>query len=117
MPPKDAVLYFDQRTHACAWSKMIKKHLKSMKKVPFPSCIPEANVRRMKEKVGWSAIGSDSQKLVVECSLVEIHNTSSILTISVDVSHDLAFLLSPFNISTLSSLKRIVVFRDTVITR
>ena len=31
---------------------------------PFSSCAREAHVRRMKKKVCWSAIGSDSQKLV-----------------------------------------------------
>ena len=56
-----------------------------MKKVPFSSYAREAHVRRMKKKVCWSAIGSDSHIFLhasymsLSCtlcmrSLVEIHN-------------------------------------------
>ena len=64
------VVYFDQRMHACACVCMVEndqKHKKMMKKVHFSSCIREAHVRLTKKKekkVCWSAIGSDSQKLV-----------------------------------------------------
>ena len=58
-----SVVYFNQQTHAFAWSKMMK----NIWKLPFPSCIWEAHERLMKKikkKVCWSAIGSYSQKLV-----------------------------------------------------
>ena len=64
------VVYFDQQMHACACVRIVEndqKHWKMKKKVPFPSCVLEAHVRLMKKtkkKVCWSAIESDSQKLV-----------------------------------------------------
>ena len=46
------VVYFDQWTHAWACVCMFEnneKHLKIMKKVPFPSCVLEAHVRLVKK--------------------------------------------------------------------
>ena len=53
--------YFDQQTHA-----------QMMKKVLFTSCARDAHVRRMKKKVCWLAIESDSQKLVDTLKLVDV---------------------------------------------
>ena len=41
-------IYFDQQTHACTCVHMVEndeKISKIMKKVPYPSCVPEAHVR------------------------------------------------------------------------
>ena len=45
------VVYFDQRTHACASVRMVQndqKHKKIMEKVPFSSCTRETHVRLTK---------------------------------------------------------------------
>ena len=90
------VVYFDQHMHAFAWSKTIKNAQKWVKKSTFFIMRTRGSLRAHKEKwkkkVCWSAIGSDSQKLVdthfwvflIVCdhanacasmrSLVEIHN-------------------------------------------
>ena len=47
------VVYFDQRTHACACVRMVendKKHKKMMKKVPFGSCTREAREEKGRKK-------------------------------------------------------------------
>ena len=47
-----AVVYFDQRKHACACVRMVEnvqKHLKMSKKVPFSSCARDAHVRLTKK--------------------------------------------------------------------
>ena len=64
------VVYFDQRTHACACVRMVENdqnHSKMSKRVLFSSCVREAYERltrglrtKTRKKVCWSAIGSDS---------------------------------------------------------
>ena len=55
-------VYFDQRMHACTCVRMVKndqKYWKMKKKVPFPSCVREAHVRRMEKNEEKSLLVSD----------------------------------------------------------
>ena len=68
-----AIAYLRMRSHGPTRSKTFKNH----EKVPFSSCTREAHARLTKKnkgkqkKVCWSAIGSDSQKLIDTQTLVE----------------------------------------------
>ena len=56
------VVYFNQKTHACAWVRMVEinwKHWKMMKKVPFPSYTREAHKRLTKKNEEKSLLVSD----------------------------------------------------------
>ena len=70
--PATIVVYFDQ-PHAFAWSKTIKNTWKWVKKYLFHHAHERHKRglrRKTKKKVCWSAIGSDSQKLVDTLKLV-----------------------------------------------
>ena len=47
--PMKLTVYFDQQTHAFAWSKTIKNIKKISKKVPLSSCTQEAHIRLAKK--------------------------------------------------------------------
>ena len=60
--PNLGVVYFDQRTHACACVRMVEndqKHSKMSKKVPFSSCVREAYKRLTNKNEEKSLLVSD----------------------------------------------------------
>ena len=67
-PSKTVICCVFQPANAClrmsSHGRKRQKHSKMMKKVPFSSCTQEVHEKLTKKKVCWSAIGSDSQKLV-----------------------------------------------------